>query len=183
MEPHELAIAALNQVAQNTSYRQRAESSRTDNESPPSTASPNSKPLLPENKDESVRYGNYHLQPTNVKMSLTIQDHRLTTPPTSTSDISTPLKKDHDDTKCQTSQLSYTASTRESINHPLVTPLTAGQKRTADGQIKIESPITSALSPNHQNSRKSSTFDHSSNMNGPRIVEVTFHISNLFCYS
>lgn len=184
MEPHELAIAALNQFAQNTSNREKAGSDRTNSESCNNKTDPHFKVF--NSSEEDGHFQEYKKEQENqwgIRTELhsngsnppsTIEESRLSTPPTSTSDIVSSQEINSQDASSHISQLPASAAVSESTNHALTTPLTAGQKRTADGHMKSESPTLSTLISTRNHNRKNSSSSNVSAANSTRIEEVGF---------
>ncbi|KAG0646313.1 hypothetical protein D0Z07_8405 [Hyphodiscus hymeniophilus] len=191
MEPHELAIAALNQFANSSSRHRKSASATSDSSAPANRIQDNTMHQNPPEVQELAQQS----QGTDA-MSSTIGDSQeftnnttlglqsasnsqstvdgLDTPPTSTSDG---FSSQSTNPEGQLSQLSQLAAAAEPMANPSSRPnLTIapsiGLKRTADGQVK--STILSPTSP-HRNSvrghsRNTSAVSMSST--GSKIGEV-----------
>ncbi|RKF55428.1 hypothetical protein GcM3_201030 [Golovinomyces cichoracearum] len=193
MEPHELAIAALDQVARNSSSCNRAESGRTSNEGLNSSAGVHSSALVNSGNDvlmqrggkeqESQGSSRIDLKITGSNPPSTDKESRLSTPPSSNSDTISSQNVKSQGPQSHLSQLSNVAAAQEPLNNALATPLTAGQKRTADGHVKSESPNYSASISKTQHSRKISTVSNGSPANSTRIEELTSELRTRLSYA
>ncbi|RKF59723.1 hypothetical protein OnM2_057032 [Erysiphe neolycopersici] len=196
MEPHELAIAALNQFAQNTSDREKAGSDSTNSESCNNKTDLHSKVFNSseadgsfqeyKKKEQEDQWGiRTELHSNGSNPSSTIEECRLSTPPTSTStsDIISSQDISSQDALSQKSHLPNSATVSEPSNHALNTPLTAGQKRTADGHMKSESPTLSTLISTRNHNRKTSSSSNVSATNSTRIEELTSGLRTRLSYA
>ncbi|TQS39245.1 hypothetical protein Golomagni_00229 [Golovinomyces magnicellulatus] len=193
MEPHELAIAALDQVARNSISCKRAESGRTGNEGLNSSAGVRSSPVVNSGNDVSMQQGGkdqenqgsycIDLKIRGSNPPSTDKESRLSTPPSSNSDTISSQNITSQGPQSQLSQLSNVAAAQEPLNNALATPLTAGQKRTADGHVKSESPNYSASISKTQHSRKISTLSNGSPANSIRMEELTSELRTRLSYA
>lgn len=204
MEPHQLALAALDEVAhsasRSTSHRDAGNVQRAAGEMQPSTknkeitmdraanarkpgepssANGANMPLSGQRHDDAsdTSLALKTTTSSNNSQSTTDGPDTVSTPPTSTSDGSSSQSTNADGPLSQLSQLSQLAAAAEPLMSTLSTrPVltiapTAGQKRTADGQVK---PLSA--SPNSPkargHSRNTSIVSNVSSVASSRIGEV-----------
>lgn len=193
MEPHELAIAALNQFARNTSNGEKAGSGRTNSESCNNAPEPDSKHFNSTETKDSLNENqknqdNQWAISTEIRSNesnplSTVEESHLSTPPTSTSDTVSSHEIISQDALSQISQPTNPDSLPEHINYALTTPSTAGQKRTADGHMKSESPTLSTLQSTRNHNRKTSTGSNVSITNSTRIEELSSGLRTRLSYA
>ena len=204
MDAHELAIAALNEVAQSGSHRRKTSASdkvastrngagidmfdiMTSNKivDNPAVAQEPSPSLLPTDEimpeadrpaeDQNKAAPGQQSTSSNNSQS-TLDGHDVaSTPPTSTSDGFSSQSTNQDSQISQLSQLSQLAATQQPLTDTTATrpnPATAGQKRTADGQVKPGSAGSPTSSHALGHSRSTSTVSNVSSAASSRIGEV-----------
>lgn len=205
MEPHELAIAALNEVVQTalaTSHRDPCNNSNATTESDivrnkaghtdatahrPSASLPGNTGSMPRSKpgqeDSIIATSNLKTTTSNNSQSTTDghETASASTPPTSTSDEFSSQSTIPNDQLSQLSQLSQIAAEQEPWNNParptVAVPATAGQKRTADGQVKSGSSMSPVSPQKRGHSRTTSAISNASSATS-RIGEVDYVKSN-----
>ena len=205
MDAHELAIAALNEVAQSGSHRRKTNASvdkvtstrngagidildiTTNNKivHSPAGAQKASPTLLPTGDimSEADKLAGDQNEAVPGQQSTSSHNSQYTpeghdiasTPPTSTSDGFSSQSTNQDSQVSQLTQLSQLAAAQRPLLDTTAmrpNPATAGQKRTADGQVKPGSASSPTKSHTHGHSRSTSTISNVSSVASSRIGEV-----------
>jgi hypothetical protein len=198
MEPHELALAALNQVAQSAVSSHRDPSDKVesflgsqsattgiDMNNNITVVAPQEDPQ-PGSRSEEIMTSTVRGQedlhnlasiPTSSNNSQTTLDGHdtVSTPPTSTSDGFSSQNTSQEGYHSQLSQLSQIAAAQEPLGNssrPTASiASTAGQKRTADGEVKPGSSISPERPQARGHSRNTSAVSNASSA-ASRIGEV-----------
>jgi len=199
MEPHELALAALQEVAQSTVSSHRRDPNPTGkvealgshnatginlsndtttlalDSSSPSFGKEDIMSQMTQGQDDSNTDTSVIPTSSNNSQSTSIGHDTASTPPTSASDEFSSQNTSQDEQHSQLSQLSQLAAAQIPIGSPLRPAVsitsTAGQKRTADGQVK-SGPSFSPNSPRVRGHSRNTSAVSNASSSVSRIGEV-----------
>jgi len=205
MDAHELAIAALNEVANPSSHRRTGKVAsqsptatgidiETDNaivQNPAGALEPSQQTTGIDAMNSTMGgLQDDALQSTssNNSQSTTDGHDTVSTPPTSNSDGFSSQSTNQDGQLSQLSQLSQLAAAQQPISNtfaardPISINPTAGQKRTADGHVKDPSPTSPARPRVRGHSRNTSSVSNISTSSS-RIGEVNRDLPSASIYT
>lgn len=180
MEPHELAIAALSQIARNKDLCERAKGNISNESSDSTTGTYPTRPIS-ESGNPSSRYEREAEPCEHSRTGLKSMNPEVLPPVGSR--VETTQDTSLIASRPEISEFPRPTASIEPHHYAVATPTAVGQKRTANGQVKLDSPMSPEYSQAHRHSRKISTVSNASTASSSRIGELTAELRTRLSYA